>query len=83
MNGVPEMFEKGNDVMARNIGGRRIGAVRGRTQFQLPNGLWAKRNRATGAIIAVKKDGEPFKGVVRERSITSLDPERRAASTHQ
>ena len=53
--------------MARNIGGRRLGAVRGRSQVQLPDGRWAKRNTATGEIMAIKKDGHPFKGVARER----------------
>lgn len=60
--------------MAKNIGGRRIGAVRGRTQFQLPDGRWAKRDRTTGAVIAIKKDGEPFKGVARER-VAVMAPE--------
>lgn len=54
--------------MAKNIGGRRLGAVRGRTQVQLPDGRWAKRDTASGEIIAIKKDRQPFKGVVRERA---------------
>lgn len=58
--------------MAKNIGGRRLGAVRGRTQTQLPDGRWAKRNRSTGVIIAIKKDGQPFKGVIRERVAADL-----------
>ncbi len=46
---------------------RRIGAVKGRTQFQTPSGLWAKRNTSTGKIMDVKQDGLPFKGVRREK----------------
>jgi hypothetical protein len=46
--------------------GHREGAVRGRSQFQTPNGQWAKRDRVTGQIMDVKADPEPFKGVRRE-----------------
>ena len=47
--------------------GHRIGAVRDRTQFQHPNGHWTKRDADTGRIIDVKSDGEPFKGVTKEK----------------
>ncbi|HEU0166044.1 MAG TPA: hypothetical protein VFQ54_13435 [Thermomicrobiales bacterium] len=55
--------------MAKNKGngGGRVGAVRGRTQFQLPDGHYAKRDRWTGEILAIKADLKPFKGIVRER----------------
>jgi hypothetical protein len=53
--------------MAKNIGGRRIGAIRGRTQFRLPSGHYAKRNRWTGEILSVKADLEPYKNVVIEK----------------
>jgi hypothetical protein len=56
--------------VAKNKGGRRIGAIRGRTQFMLPNGHYAKRDRQTGAILSVKADRKPYKNVVIER-----DPE--------
>ena len=55
--------------MAKNAprgDGHRIGAVRSRSQFQLPNGHWAKRDRETGRIMDVKSDNDPFKGVRRE-----------------
>lgn len=47
---------------------RRHGAVRERSQTQTSNGLWVKRNTETGRFMDVKKDGEPFKGVRREKS---------------
>lgn len=55
--------------MAKNgrKGGGRRGAVRGRTQFLLPNGHYAKRDRQTGEILAIKADLKPFKGVVKEK----------------
>lgn len=46
---------------------RRHGAVRERSQTQTSNGLWVKRNTETGRFMDVKKDGEPFKGVRREK----------------
>ena len=54
--------------MAKNgaKGGGRKGAIRGRTQFLLPNGHYAKRDRKTGEIISVKADTKPYKGVVKE-----------------
>ena len=47
--------------------GHREGAVRDRSQFQIPSGQWAKRDRDTGRILDVKADNDPFKGVSRER----------------
>lgn len=46
---------------------QRIGAVRKRSQFQTPSGLWAKRDTETGRIMDVKMDGEAFKGVRKEK----------------
>jgi hypothetical protein len=54
-------------IMARNVGGRRIGAIRGRTQFMLPDGHYAKRDRHTGEILSVKADLKPYKNVIIER----------------
>jgi hypothetical protein len=51
----------------RPLGGGRIGAVRGRSQFKGPNGNWAKRDTKTGRIMDQKQDGTPFKGVSREK----------------
>jgi hypothetical protein len=52
--------------MARNTGdGRRIGSVRGRSQFER-NGIWFKRDTDSGEIMDGKADGTPFKGVARE-----------------
>jgi hypothetical protein len=50
--------------MARNRPGGRRGAVRGRTQFRLPNGRYAKVDRATGHILSIKADDQPYKGIV-------------------
>jgi len=50
--------------MAKNVGGRRIGAIRGRTQFKLPSGHYAKVDRRTGEILSVKADRKPYKNVV-------------------
>lgn len=58
--------------MAKNVGGRRIGAIRNRTQFLLPNGHYAKRDRTTGEILSVKADRKPYKNVVIEREPQSL-----------
>lgn len=46
---------------------RRHGAVRERSQTQTKAGLWVKRDTDTGRFMDVKKDGEPFKGVRREK----------------
>lgn len=54
--------------MATNTGdGYRRGEVRDRSQFQAPNGNWTKRNTEDGRIMDQKEDGEPFKGVRREK----------------
>lgn len=56
--------------MAKNAptgDGRRIGAVRGRSQVKAPNGNWTKRDTATGRFIGQKVDGKPFKGVRKEK----------------
>jgi hypothetical protein len=52
--------------MARNLttGHGRRGAIRGRYQFRLPNGRYAKVDRTTGRILSVKADRKPYKGVV-------------------
>lgn len=47
--------------------GHRLGAVKQRSQFQTPSGLWAKRNGDTGRIMDVKQDGTPFKAVRKEK----------------
>jgi len=48
-------------------GGGRRGAIRNRTQFELPGGHWAKRDTRTGEIISVKADRTPYKGVLKEK----------------
>lgn len=57
--------------MAKNapIGdGRRIGAVRERSQTQTPSGHWVKRDANTGRFMDVKtSDKTPFKGVRKEK----------------
>jgi len=71
--------------MAKNggPGGGRRGAIRGRTQFRLPNGHYAKRNRLTGEILAFKADLKPFRNVVREKDNDQylMAGERHAART--
>jgi hypothetical protein len=53
--------------MAKNAGGHRNGPVKGRTQFQAPNGNWAKRDTKTGRILDQKTSSDtPFKGVAKE-----------------
>lgn len=48
--------------------GHRNGAVRERSQVQNPKtGQWVKRNTDDGRFMDVKKDGEPFKGVRKEK----------------
>lgn len=48
--------------------GHRNGAVRERSQVQNPaNGNWTKRDTGTGRFIDQKQDGDPFKGVRREK----------------
>jgi hypothetical protein len=52
---------------SRNGRGRR-GAIRGRTQFKLPNGHYAKRDRQTGEILSIKADLKPYKGIIIEEA---------------
>lgn len=48
--------------------GHRNGAVRDRSQVYNPTTeTWTKRNSDTGRFMDGKKDGEPFKGVRKER----------------
>ncbi len=48
--------------------GRRIGAVRDRSQTQTPSGHFVKRDTETGRFLDVKtSDKTPFKGVRREK----------------
>ena len=48
--------------------GHRNGAVRERSQtFNPQTQQWVKRDAETGRFMDVKKDGEPFKGVRREK----------------
>jgi len=46
---------------------RRHGAVRQRSQTQTKSGHWIKRDSVTGQFMNVKSDGEPFKGVRKEK----------------
>ena len=47
--------------------GRRVGAVRDRSQTQTPSGHYVKRDAETGRFLDVKtSDKTPFKGVRRE-----------------
>jgi hypothetical protein len=49
-------------------GDGRIGAVKGRSQFQGPNGNWIKRDTATGRFMGQKTSSNThFKGVRKER----------------
>jgi hypothetical protein len=53
--------------MAKNTGdGFRRGSVTGRTQFQLPNGNWMKRDERSGQFMGPKKTEGPYKGVAKE-----------------
>jgi hypothetical protein len=48
--------------------GRRVGAVRERSQTQTPSGHYVKRDTDTGRFLDVKtSDTTPFKGVRREK----------------
>jgi len=47
--------------------GHRIGAVKERSQTQTPSGNWVKRDTNTGRFMDVKSDGQPFKGVRKEK----------------
>ena len=57
--------------MAKNAptgDGRRIGAVRERSQVVTPKtGLYTKRDANTGRFMDVKTTGGPFKGVRKEK----------------
>jgi hypothetical protein len=54
-------------AMGVNTGkGYRQGAVRERTQFQRPDGLWQKRDETGGGFMEVKQSPGPFKGVAKE-----------------
>ncbi|MDT8367316.1 MAG: hypothetical protein RRA15_12670 [bacterium] len=48
--------------------GRRIGAVRARSQvFNPKTDTWTKRDSETGKFMDQKVDGKPFKGVRKEK----------------
>lgn len=48
--------------------GHRNGAVRGRSQtFNPVTEQYVKRDTSTGRFLDVKKDGNPFKGVRKEK----------------
>ncbi len=48
--------------------GHRNGAVRERSQTYNPQTeQWVKRDTETGRFMDVKKDGDPFKGVRKEK----------------
>jgi hypothetical protein len=55
--------------MAKNTGkGYREGEIRKRSQAYNPEThRWAKRDAETGRFLDIKEDGEPFKGVRKER----------------
>lgn len=55
--------------MAKNTGdGFRRGAVRDRSQTHNPvTDTWVKRDTDTGRFIDGKADGDPFKGVRKEK----------------
>lgn len=56
--------------MAKNAptgDGRRIGAVRNRSQVLNPvTGIWTKRDAETGRFMDGKSDGKPYKGISKE-----------------
>ena len=53
--------------MGKNTGdGYRQGAVKGRTQFERPDGHFQKRNEHDGRFMEVKSTEGKFKGVARE-----------------
>ena len=48
--------------------GHRIGAVKGRSQVYNPRTkTWTKRDDGNGQFMDGKKDGNPFKGVRKEK----------------
>ena len=62
--------------MATNTGeGHRKSAVKGKTQTYNPaTGQYVKRDASTGRFEATKKDGTPFKGVVKEKRTIRHNP---------
>ena len=62
--------------MATNTGnGHRKGAVKGKSQtFNPTTGQYVKRDASTGRFEATKKDGTPFKGVVKEKRTIQHNP---------
>ncbi|MCY1703748.1 hypothetical protein [Deinococcus sp. SL84] len=47
---------------------QRVGAVKDRSQTHNPvTNQWVKRDTTTGQFMDVKKNGEPFKGVRKEK----------------
>lgn len=54
-------------AMGKNTGNDyRIGAVKGRTQFQHENGDWQKRDEGSGRFMERKSSDGAFKGVAKE-----------------
>ena len=54
--------------MAKNTGGgRRIGAIKGRSQTQTSSGHYVLRDTKSGKFLNVKSDGTKFKGVKQEK----------------
>lgn len=50
--------------------GHRNGMIKGRSQVHNPKtDQWVKRDTETGQFMDVKKDGNPFKGVRKEKSV--------------
>ncbi len=62
--------------MATNTGnGHRKGAIKGKSQtFNPTTGQYVKRDASTGRFEATKKDGTPFKGVVKEKRTIQHNP---------
>jgi hypothetical protein len=54
--------------MAKNTGGgRRIGAIKGRSQTKTGTGHYVLRDAKTGKFLNVKSDKSPFKSVRKEK----------------
>ncbi|WP_342508579.1 hypothetical protein [Sporosarcina sp. FSL K6-2383] len=53
--------------IAGNAGGHRDGAVKGRSQFEGPNGNYIKRDTSTGRFMDQKTTDGKFKGVRKEK----------------
>lgn len=58
---------KGGMNIAGNAGGHRDGAVKGRSQFEGPNGNYIKRDTSTGRFMDQKTTDGKFKGVRKEK----------------